>query len=163
MLSAFKIPKKHSVSASIFKPVLPLLPESSFNVSDKEKSDYITMELSSGADGTGKYKKHLAHFDEGSPQEWINTQKDLVEVWTQNQITSPTNRLAVIKAILRGKTLTTFEAAIAEGQKGADGAILDLTMVMLEEALAKVTSPPCNGEPEAVDTKVYEKVHKHVN
>ena len=68
MLSAFKIPKKHSVSASIFKPVLPLLPESSINVSDKEKSDYITMELSSGADETGKYKKHLAHFDEGSPQ-----------------------------------------------------------------------------------------------
>ena len=81
MLSPFKIPKKHSVSASIFKPVLPLLSESSFNVVNKEKSDYITMELSSGADGVGKYKKHLAHFDEGTPHEWIDTQKDMVEVW----------------------------------------------------------------------------------
>src|SRR5919112_1015040 len=114
MLSAFKIPKKHSVSASIFKPVLPLLPVSSSNVSDKEKSDYITMELSSGADGTGKYKKHLAHFDENTPQEWIDTQKAMVEVWTQNKVASPASRVAIIKAILRGETLTTFEAAVAE-------------------------------------------------
>ena len=147
MLSAFKIPKKYSVPASIFKPILPLLPESSSNVVDKEKSDYITMELISGPDGTGKYKKHLAHFDEGTPQEWIDTQKAMVEVWTQNSVTSPANRVAIIKAILRGETLTTFETAVAEGQKGADGAILDLTMVMLEEALAAVSNSIFPTEP----------------
>ena len=62
-----------------------------------------------------------------------------MEVWTQNSVTSPTNRLAIMKAILRGETLTTFETAVAEEQKGADGAILNLTMGMLEEALAEVT------------------------
>ena len=98
------------------------------------------MELISGSDGTGKYKNHFAHFDEGTPQEWIDTQKAMVEVWTQNSGTSPPNRVAIIKAILRGETLTTFETAVAEGQKGADGAILDLTMGMLEEALAEVTT-----------------------
>jgi len=80
MLSAFKIPKKNSVSFSIFKPVLPLLPEVLSNVADKEKSGYITMELSSAAGGAGKYKKHLAYFDDGSPQEWITFQKDMAEV-----------------------------------------------------------------------------------
>ena len=53
MLSAFKIPKKNSVSFSIFKPVLPLLPEVLSNVADKEKSGYITMELSTAAGGAG--------------------------------------------------------------------------------------------------------------
>ena len=71
MLSAFKITKKQSVPASMFKLILPLLPEPSSNAVDKEKSDYITMELISGPDGTGKYKK-LAHYDEGTPQEWID-------------------------------------------------------------------------------------------
>ena len=52
----------------------------------------------------------------------------------------PYSRLAIIKAILRGETLTTFETAVAENQKGADGAILDLTMDMLNEALAEVTT-----------------------
>ena len=80
MLSSFKIPKKHSVPASIFKPILSLLPESSSNVVDKVKSDYITMKLISGPDSTGKYKKHLAHFDEGFLQIWIDTQKAMVEV-----------------------------------------------------------------------------------
>ena len=89
MLSSFKIPKKYSVPASIFKPILPLLPETSSSVVDKEKSDYITMELISGPDGTGKYKKHLAHFDEGTPQEWFGTQKAMVEVWTQNSVAFP--------------------------------------------------------------------------
>ena len=104
MLSAFKIPKKNFVFASIFKPVLPLLPEVLSNVADKEKSGYITMGLSSAAGGVGKYKKHPAYFDDGSPQEWITFQKDMAEVWTQNGITSPTNRVAIIRTMLREKT-----------------------------------------------------------
>jgi len=139
MLSAFKIPKKTSVSASIFKPVLPLLPESLSNVADKEKSSYITMELSSGATGSGKYKKHLPYFDNGTPQEWIDIQKDFQEVWTQNGMTTPADKMAIIKAVLRGETLTTFEAAVAERTRDAAGEALDLTMAMVQEALTEVT------------------------
>ena len=76
MLSAYKIPKKNSVSASIFKPVLPLLPEAPLsNVSDKEKSGHITMELSSAAGGVGKYKKFLAYFDDGTPRSGLPSRK----------------------------------------------------------------------------------------
>ena len=138
MLSSFKIPKK--ISASIFKPVLPLLPEVLSTVSDKEKSGHITMELSSGSAGAGKYKKHMPYFDEGTPQAWIDLQKDITEVWTQNKIFSPTDRMAIVKALLRGETLTTFEAAVAEGQKDTDGKIKDLTMEMVTAALAEVTT-----------------------
>lgn len=140
MLSAFKFPKKNSVSFSIFKPVIPLLSEVLSKVADKEKSGYITMELSSAAGGVGKYKKHLAYFDDGSPQEWITFQKDIAEVWTQNGITSPDNRMAIIRTFLRGETLTTFEATFAEKRNGPEGTILDLTMGMVEEALSEVTT-----------------------
>jgi len=74
--------------------------------------------------GVGGYKKHLAYFDDGSPQEWITFQKDMAEVWAQNGITSPEDRIAVIRTILRGETLNTFEAFVAEGRSGPDGAIL---------------------------------------
>ena len=98
-----------------------------------------TKELNSAA-GAKKQKKHLAYFDDGSPQEWITFQKDMAEVWTQNGITSPDNRMAIIRTILRGETLTTFEAAVAEGRNGPDGAVLDLTMAMVEGALSEVTT-----------------------
>ncbi len=68
MLSSFKIPKKNSVAASIFKSVLPLLPEVIADVADKEKKPrHITMELSSGSAGAGKYKKNIPYFDDGTP------------------------------------------------------------------------------------------------
>ena len=126
--------------ASIFKPVLPLVPESLSSVADKEKSCYITMELKSGTSGAGTYKMHLPHFDEGTPQEWIDIQKDFQEVWTQNGMTTPADRMAIIKAVLRGETLTTFEATIAERMKEADGTPKDLTMDMVQEALSEVTT-----------------------
>ena len=68
MLTA-RIPKKKPVSTSFLKPVLPLLPEAMSKTDDNKRS-FITMELKSQAGDTaaGSYKKHLALFDEGSPQ-----------------------------------------------------------------------------------------------
>lgn len=64
----------------------------------------------------------------------------MAEVWAQNGITSPECRVAVIRTILRGEILTTFETSVAEGRNGSDEAILDLTMDMVEEALSEVTT-----------------------
>ena len=142
MLSAYKIPKK-SVVTSFLKPVLPLLSESLSKFDQANKATYITMELKSqaaeGRHSTGLYKKNLALFDEGSPQEWIDTQRDLMEVWTQNGITAPADRVAVIRAVLRGETLTTCEAALADGQPtDAEGNLAALTMDMVTGAMAEV-------------------------
>src|SRR5687767_8124083 len=142
MLTA-KIPRKNIVSSSFLKPVLPLLPES-LPKDEDSKTSYISMELKSkagGAAASGKYKKVLALFDEGSPQEWIDAQRDLLEVWTQNSITAADDRLAIIKSVLRGESLTTFDAAVEEARKDpADGSEMALTIDMVATALSEVSA-----------------------
>jgi len=64
----------------------------------------------------------------------------MAEVWTQNGITTPDGRVAIIRTILRGETLTTFEAAVDERRNGPEGVVLDLTMAMVEGALSEVTT-----------------------
>ena len=140
MLSA-KIPRKKPVSSSFLKPVLPLLPEA-VSKTDENKGSFITMELKSqaGGAGAGSYKKHLALFDEGTPQQWINTQKDVMEVWTQNAIKDATDKLAIVRAVLRGESLTTLDAAITEQAVDGKGDPVVLTMELLQEAIEEVSS-----------------------
>ena len=140
MLSA-RIPKK-SVSTFFLKPILPLVPEVSLN-SDDKKASFITMDLKAkagGAAASATYRKTLVHFDEGNPQDWIDCQKDIKEVWTQNSITTPTDRMAIVKSVLRGETLTTFDAALAEERRLPDETEAALTMDMLTKALAEVSA-----------------------
>ena len=132
-----KIPKK----TSFLKPVLPLVPEEATKTED-DKSNTITMELKSqaGKSSGGTYKKHITLFDEGTPQEWIDTQRDIAEVWKQNNITQADDRMAIIKAILRGETLTTFEASIEEQRQDPVNGILAVKMEMVTKALAEVSN-----------------------
>jgi len=115
-----------------------------FPKTEENKKLFITMELKSQAGKTtsGSYKKHLALFDEGTPQQWIDTHKDILEVWTQNSIDGPTDRMAIVTAVLRGESLTTFEAAITEAKMAtdADGKVLPFSKEMVDEALAEVTT-----------------------
>ena len=62
-----------------------------------------------------------------------------MKVWTQNNITDPTDRKAIVKAVLRGESLTTFEAAISDRMVDDDGKAVALTTGMVNEALAEVT------------------------
>jgi hypothetical protein len=96
-------------------PVLPLVPEVIPKSDDNQRS-IITMELKSqaGTATSANYKKKIALFDEGTPQEWIDTQRDILEVWRQNSITVPADRVSIIKAVLRGETLNTFVATLDE-------------------------------------------------
>ena len=83
---------------------------------EENKKLFITMELKSQAGKTSadSYKKHLALFDEETSQQWIDTHKDILEVWTQNSIDGPSDRMAIVTAVLRGESLITFEASITE-------------------------------------------------
>ena len=120
MLSS-RIPRKNPVSSSFLKPVLPLLPET-LPKTEESKKLFITMELKNQAGKTsaGSYKKHLALFDEGTPQQWIDTHKDILEVWTQNSIDGPTDRVAIVTAVLRGESLATIEGANTEAKLATD-------------------------------------------
>ena len=140
MLTA-RIPKKKPSSPSFLKPVLPLVPEVLPKPED-QKSNFISMDLKSKAGGAATsptYKKYIALFDEGTPQEWIDTQRDILEVWTQNSITVPVDKIAIVKAVLRGETLTTFDTALADARKAEDGSELALTLEMIQIALSEVS------------------------
>src|SRR5687767_15315146 len=130
-----KIPQK-TVSASFLKPVLPLLPEA-LPKSEEIKSSFITMELKSqaGVAGSGTYKKHLALFDEGTPQQWINTQMDLLEVITQNGIKEPINQLAIVRTVLRGETLTTLDTAVSDKTVDAEGKPVELIPAIFRKVI----------------------------
>lgn len=78
-------------------------------------------------------------FDEGAPQEWVNTQRDILEVRTQNSLNAPDDRMAIVRAVLRGETLTTLDAALADLRMDADGNVLELTMDMVTATVAEVT------------------------
>ena len=133
-----KIPRK----VSFLKPVLPLVPEEATKT-EEDKSKFVTMELKSQAGLTsgGTYKKHIALYNEGTPQEWIDVQRYIAEVWKQNHITQADDRMAIIKALFKGETLTTFEASIEEQQQDPNGnGTLAVTMDMVTKALAEVSN-----------------------
>src|SRR5687768_12128589 len=98
------------------------------------------MKLSFKASGDRKYKKHLPYFDDGSSQKWIDIQKGITEVWTQNNISTPTDRMATIKAPVNEDHLATFEAAVAEGRKDSERKILELSIGMVVGTLTEVTT-----------------------
>src|SRR6476660_1113636 len=130
-----KIPRK----VSFLKPVLPLVPKEA-SKKEEDKSKFVTIELKSQA-GTrstgGTYKKHIVLFNEGTPQEWIDAQRDIAEVWKQNNITQPDDRMAIIKTLLRGETLTTFDASIEEQKHGSNGN-LALTIELVTKGFTEV-------------------------
>jgi hypothetical protein len=126
------------------KPVLPLLAEKKEGL-EEDKSNYISLELRSRADGpknsTQVYKKFIKKFEEGTPQEWIDLMRDVKEVWTQNSITSGNDRAATVRSLLRGDSLTAFETALEDQRGGGSDAVAEvsLTPEMVQEALDSVT------------------------
>ena len=56
----------------------------------------------------------MHRFCEGTVQQWITLRKNVEEMWTQNAIMAPGDRLATVRAILRGESLTCFNATIKE-------------------------------------------------
>jgi len=82
------------------------------------------MDVKSKAGGDAtilSYKKSIVPFDEGTPQEWISTRKDIMKVWTQGNIISAIDQVAIVRAALRKGPLTTFDNALNNARKADDG------------------------------------------
>ena len=62
-----------------------------------------------------------------------------MEVWTQNSIITPVGRMTVIKALLRGESLTAFETSVVDNSLDEDGVEIVLTMEILTKAMTEVT------------------------
>jgi hypothetical protein len=96
-------------------PVIPLLPTKLSSDELKDKAAYIMfmLQVSKGSGpGTLTYRKSIRTFEEGDPQQWMEVITGLKEIWAQNSITVPTDMLNTAVAILKGDSLTSYEAAM---------------------------------------------------
>ena len=135
------VPKVKSGGA--LAPVLPLVPIELPSV-DKDKSMFLVFELKTRvgqpADST-KYKKHVRKFEEGTPQQWIDTLKDLDEIWTQNSMTGGTDRASTVRAVVKGESGVSFETALQDARSDEEGVVVNnITADHVTTALNAVTS-----------------------
>ena len=134
-------PKKFSPLQAILPLVRVKLP-----VDDEDKSKFITFDLkvrAGAAAGSPNYKKSMRVFEEGSPQEWMDVLAGIREIWRQNTVNGPNDRAATIVAILKGDSLTAFEAALEDVRINPDPNQEDpvpMTIEHIEIALRAVTN-----------------------
>ena len=117
---------KSSISkkrGSSLQPILPLIP-TTLPFAEDDKGSYLSFELKTRVgqpDTQSRYKKYVRKFEEGEPQQWIDLKRDIMEIWTQNSVNGATDRALTVRALLRGKSVTAFKAALQEARTGEDG------------------------------------------
>jgi hypothetical protein len=130
---------------SPLQPVLPLLPEV-LPTKDQDKAKFISFELKSRAGqpvGSTTYKKFVRVFEEGTPQQWIDLIRDVEEIWTQNSVNGPTDRISTIRALLKGESLTAFDTALEDVRVDPDPnvqALVPLTLDHIGDAMDQVAT-----------------------
>ncbi len=111
----------------------------------KTSTESISYILKQKAGATGStastYKIYVKRFDENSVQSWIILRQKLVEIWTQNGVNSPSDRVAV-RAVLRGESLTCFNASVEEQMTVENDqgvvTIMPLTLALVEAGMEAV-------------------------
>jgi hypothetical protein len=131
------------IKPSPLQPVLPLVLET-LPTKEQDKSKFISFELKSRAGqpaGSTTYKKFVRVFEEGTPQQWINLIHDLEEIWTQNSVNGPTNCVLMIRALLKGESLTAFNKALEDARVDPDPNVqapLQLTLEQIVDSMDQV-------------------------
>ena len=117
VFQAGKFSKGGSKSPAV-KPILPLVPEKADEDAKVHKDKFIVMELKtkpgSAAASTSTHKKSVKLFEEGTPQDWIDVLDAIHEIWEQNNITSASNRSAIIRTILKGESKACYDVAVED-------------------------------------------------
>jgi hypothetical protein len=144
MLTAARIPKKKFVPSYYLQPVLPIIPEKTTTL-EEDKSKFISIDLKTrvgAAASSSTYKKYIKKFEEGSPQEWIDTLQDLEEVWRQNFISRVLDKVSTVRAVLKGESLIAFEAAIQEtDNENQDQELNDEKIKLALDAVTRTVFP----------------------
>ena len=110
------IPRKSQYLTAI----LPLVEE---KPDDEHATERISFQLkmrAGTAASSATYNISVCRFNEGSVHQWIVFRQNLEEIWTQNAVTSPSDRLASVRGILRGESLNTFNTSIEESRNSID-------------------------------------------
>jgi hypothetical protein len=128
-----------------FLPVILLLPTKLSLDELKDKAAYITFRLrvsKGSAPGTPTYRKSIRTFEEGDPQQWMEVITGLKEIWAQNLITAPTDMSNTVVVLLRGDSLTSYEAAMEDNHTNSEDESLMVTMTEqhIEDTLPAVTN-----------------------
>jgi hypothetical protein len=133
-----------------FLPIIPLLPTKLLLDELKDKAAYVTLTLqvSKGlAPGALTYRKSIRTFEEGDPQQWMEVITGLKEIWAQNSITAPKDMSNTAVAILKGDSLTSYEAAMEDNHTNPEdeSLMVPMTEQHIDDALLAVTNQifPC--------------------
>ena len=111
------IPRK----PAFLTPSLTLVEEVPDDLHATERISYLLKQRAGATGSTATtYKMYVHRFCEGTVQQWITLRKNVEEIWTQNAITAPGDRLANVCTILHGESLTCFNATIGEQQNSTD-------------------------------------------
>jgi hypothetical protein len=110
---------------------------------EKQARDTVefTLKVKAGSNAKAQtYKKKVQRFHSGTATDWIDVLENLEEIWSQNSITSPSDREANVRALFRDDSLTAFEAFIEDARRPNEGnnALQPLTNDMIEAALDAV-------------------------
>ena len=112
--------------------------------SQDEPQRFCEMQLMCKAGATAadaqKYKKKFRIFEDGSPQDYIDACEGIAEIWKQNGVFVPEDRVAIVNMLIVGGSQVTFESSVAAQQADptALGNQLALTREMVDKALAAV-------------------------
>ena len=132
------IPKKHTYLV----PAMTLIEETVDKDTTRDVIEFLVKQKAGSGSTAPAYKLKVARFNEGTVEEWIRVRKAISELWRQNAITSSGDRVSNVTAILRGESLTVFEAKIEEltytTDEFGDVDIVALSEDMLLEALNAV-------------------------
>ena len=119
------IPRKPTYLA----PAMALIEEKVDKDASRDVIEFLVKQRAGSGATAPSYKLKVARFNEGTVEDWIRVRKAISELWRQNSISSPNDRVANVTAILRGESLTVFEAKIEElTSEDANGAQLDVPL-----------------------------------
>lgn len=109
--------KKDDANSSSRKVNLPPIPFERAEVGELKKGTYVSMKLRNNpgnADSPG-YDIHVKYFKEGSCEEFLTFETDLLRVFAGQAATTGPLRFATARRLLEGAALTTFNLALPAG------------------------------------------------
>jgi hypothetical protein len=114
-------------------PPIPLVAEKTKTA--LTKGSYLTMELSSspGVAGSPTFKKDIAFFKDGTPEDYLEWHDNLMLVLTGQSITDGPAQYAMARRLLQGSALASFEnASTAVGAETVVNFLRTLTRLKAE-------------------------------
>ena len=119
----------------------PCIPLEDTEVIDVDRTQLLTytLKIRPGGGNDHTYKKVVRLFSEGTVPDWIETIKDIKEIWVQNSVNGPHDRAAVIRTILKDEALSHFDNAVEDLQTNEYLEPQEFTAETVDKALEAVS------------------------